>query len=245
MGLENVVWPERSSRPETMTITHNNVLYDGIVSEPGDVPIKTVRSLEQLYPVGSICFLNLIADGPTLTMFLRADIRFEADNKQLSNNDIDEKLSLVSGKTIKVEPLAQITPEYEELIGLYEKIKSISTVNLPDIDIKSERAAAAKVLELMTGYLCTLSFFSIDRLYTIFKTANLQERIPLLLACYKEYLEVLEENWKGLSSQAGPEQREKDAVFTIYEQMKKLVGNPGEQEFVDKIRQKLKKRSYP
>ena len=34
-------------------------------------------------------------------------------------------------------------------------------------------------------------------------------------------------------------------MFTIYEEMKRLVGNPGEQKFVDKIRNKLKKKNYP
>lgn len=62
-----------------MTITHNNVIYDGIVSEPGDMGIKRVASLEQLYPIGSISSLNLIADGSNLTMFLRADIRMQAE----------------------------------------------------------------------------------------------------------------------------------------------------------------------
>ena len=65
-------------------------------------------------------------------------------------------------------------------------------MNLPDIDVKSEKAVIVKVLELLTGYLCTLSFFSQDKLYTVFKTASLIERIPLLLSCYKEYYEVLE-----------------------------------------------------
>lgn len=123
--------------------------------------------------------------------------------------------------------MTQISKDYEDLLAIYERIRAISTVNLPDIDIKSEKAAVVKVLELMTGYLCTLSYFSQDRLYTIFKTASLQERIPLLLNCYREYLDVLEEKWKGLSSQAAPETRHKEAVFTVYEQMKRLVGNPG------------------
>lgn len=77
------------------------------------------------------------------------------------------------------------------MTALYENIKGISTVNLPDIDLKSEKAAVVKVLELMTGYLCTLSFFSQDRLYTIFKTTDLSLRIPMLLKCYREYYEVL------------------------------------------------------
>ena len=36
--------------------------------------------------------------------------------------------------------------DYEELTALYEKIKSISTVNLPDIDLKNEKAAVSKVI---------------------------------------------------------------------------------------------------
>ena len=223
-----------------MNITHNNVLYDGQIGGP-DVPIRMVSGLDQLYPIGSVCSLDLSAQGRNLTMFLRADIRLEAEWASPREGPI----SLVGGRTIKVEPLTQISKEYEELLVLYEKIRAISTMNLPDIDVKNDKAAVSKVLELMTGYLCTLSFFSQDRLYTIFKTAPLVERIPLLLSCYREYLEVLEEKWKGFSSQAAPEARQKEAVYTVYEEMKRLVGNPGEQKFVDKIRQKLKERSYP
>jgi len=38
--------------------------------------------------------------------------------------------------------MAQINKEYEELLRLYERIKSISTVNLPDIDVKNEKSIA-------------------------------------------------------------------------------------------------------
>ena len=171
-----------------MNITHNNVLYDGIISEGGDVPVKRVKGLDQLYPVGSVCCLNLVPDGSTHTMFLRSELRLQAEWA----SPVDGPISLVGGKSIKVESLSQLPKDYEELIALYERIRSISTVNLPDIDVKSQKAAVVKVLELMTGYLCTLSFFSQDKLYTIFKTANLQDRIPLLLSCYREYLDVLE-----------------------------------------------------
>ena len=74
MGLKGIEWPERS-RPETMNITHNNVLYDGIISAEGDVPVKRVKGLDQLYPVGSVCCLNLVPDGSTHTMFLRSELR--------------------------------------------------------------------------------------------------------------------------------------------------------------------------
>jgi hypothetical protein len=186
-----------------MTITHNNVLYDGSLSSTDDTPVRLVPSLDQLYPVGSVCSLNLNYDGGAHVVFLRAEIRLEAEWANTSDGSC---ISIVGGKTLKVEPIAQVTKEYEELLGLYEKIRVISTVNLPDIDVKNEKAVV-KVIELMTGYLCTLSYFSQDRLYTIFKTAALQERIPMLLRCYREYHSVLEEQWKGLSSQGGQETR--------------------------------------
>lgn len=92
-----------------MTITHNNVLYDGTFSGTGEVPIKVVPSLSQLYPVGSVCSLNLMADGRNLTMFLRADIRLEAEWASPAQGPI----SLIGGRTIKVDPLTQISKEYE------------------------------------------------------------------------------------------------------------------------------------
>ena len=58
-----------------MTITHNNVLYDGSASETEESTVKQIAGLEQIYPVGSVCFLNLHADGSNLTMFLRAEVR--------------------------------------------------------------------------------------------------------------------------------------------------------------------------
>ena len=42
-----------------------------------------------------------------------------------------------------------------------------------------------KVIELLTGYLCTLSFFSQDKLYNLFRIYKLEEKIPMLLECYR------------------------------------------------------------
>jgi len=56
---------------------------------------------------------------------------------------------------------------------------------------------------------------------------------------------VLEAEWKGLSVQTNNESREKEAITTVYENMKRIIGNPGEQKFVDKIKLKLKERVYP
>lgn len=82
-----------------MTITHNNVLYEGPSGAvSSDIPVKTVSSLQQLYPIGSVCSLNLIAEGRNLTMFLRADIRLEAE----WGSPAEGPISLVGGRTIKV-----------------------------------------------------------------------------------------------------------------------------------------------
>ena len=67
---------------------------------------------------------------------------------------------------------------------LYTKIKEISTVNLPDIDVQNEKALI-KVLELMTGYLCTLSYFSQDQLYQVFRETSVPEKTALLLKYYR------------------------------------------------------------
>ena len=145
---------------------------------------------------------------------------------------------------LKTEPLAQTTKDYDELLALYEKIKAITTVNLPDIDVKNEKSVA-KVIELLTGYLCTLSYFSADKIYSIFKLTVLQDRLPILVKYYREYVNILETEWKGLSVQTTNETREKEAILTVYENMKRIIGNPGEQKFVDKIRLKLKEKLFP
>lgn len=45
--------------------------------------------------------------------------------------------------------------------------------------------------------------------------------------------------------QTTTETREKEAIATVYENMKRIIGNPGEQKFVDKIRLKLKEKHFP
>jgi hypothetical protein len=42
-----------------MSITHNNVLYDGALTSGEEAPLRLVSGLEQLYPVGSVCNVNL------------------------------------------------------------------------------------------------------------------------------------------------------------------------------------------
>lgn len=59
------------------------------------------------------------------------------------------------------------------MIEIYTRLKDISTVNLPDIDVHSEKAAI-KVVELMSGYLASLSYFSQDQIYQAFRLTNTQ-----------------------------------------------------------------------
>ena len=58
-------------------------------------------------------------------------------------------------------------------------------------------------------------------------------------------MSLLESEWKGLAVRSSPETREKEAFEAVYENMKRIIGNPGEQKFVDKIRLKLKEKVYP
>jgi len=43
-------------------------------------------------------------------------------------------LVYLKGKSIKADMMTVLTKDYEHLLSLYSKIKSYSTVNLPDID---------------------------------------------------------------------------------------------------------------
>lgn len=45
--------------------------------------------------------------------------------------------------------------------------------------------------------------------------------------------------------QTNTETREKEAINTVYDNMKRIIGNPGEQKYVDKIRLKLKEKVFP
>lgn len=51
----------------------------------------------------------------------------------------------------------------------------------------------------MSGYLCTLSYFSQDQLYQVFRLASIQDKIALLLRYYRDYFKVLNENWNKLT----------------------------------------------
>jgi hypothetical protein len=60
VGLGGASWSERASKAaDVMSITHNNILYDGQVGENEEAPVRLVSSSEQLYSVGSICNVNL------------------------------------------------------------------------------------------------------------------------------------------------------------------------------------------
>jgi hypothetical protein len=80
----------------------------------------------------------------------------------------------------------------------------------------------------MSTYLCTVSYFSLDQLYQVFRTTAVQDKIALLLRHYRQFLTVLEHDWKLLNEDYGnAEQRKNEAVNTIYENLKRIVGNPG------------------
>lgn len=80
VGLSGYSWPDRSGKvAETMTITHNNVMYDGSLMSTEECPVKIVAGIDQLYPIGTVCNINLNTEGQNHTIFLRAEIRLEAD----------------------------------------------------------------------------------------------------------------------------------------------------------------------
>jgi len=55
----------------------------------------------------------------------------------------------------------------------------------------------------MSTYLCTLSYFSLDQLYQIFKMTAINEKVALLIRYYKQFLTVLEHDWKLLNEDYG------------------------------------------
>lgn len=111
MGLRGFTSSDKGGKlTDVMTITHNNVIYDGLVMDNEEAPLRTVSSLDQLYPVGSICNVNLNNEERNPTIFLRAEIRMEAEWAGPAGA---QALSLVSGRTIKAETLQKVTKEYE------------------------------------------------------------------------------------------------------------------------------------
>lgn len=115
-----------------MSITHNNVLYDGVMMDNEEAPVRLVSHSEQIYPIGTVCSVNLTNEDKNPTIFLKADIRMEAEWTGIAGAPF---ISLVSGRTYKAESLKEVSRDYEELLELYSKIREISTVNLPDIDV--------------------------------------------------------------------------------------------------------------
>lgn len=168
MGLTGYTWSEKVSKPShEISITDNNVIYDKDdrpLKQGESTPVRLVSSLEQLYPIGTVCNVNLHSEGQHYNIFLNAQIRFEAESIGPADS---AWASLVRGSTIKAEPLTQYTKQYEELLEIYKRITAISRLNLPAIDAKE---SPIRVIELMSTYLCTLSYFSLDQLYQVFKT---------------------------------------------------------------------------
>jgi hypothetical protein len=52
----------------------------------------------------------------------------------------------------------------------------------------------------MSGYLCTLSYFSQDQLFQVFRETSVPEKTALLLRYYREYFKVLDESWSVLTT---------------------------------------------
>jgi hypothetical protein len=71
---------------------------------------------------------------------------------------------------------------------LYEKLQKISKLNLPEVG----QSSATKTIELLSGYLCTLSFFTPLQLYELFQMTFLPEKLKLLIKYYRDYIGSLE-----------------------------------------------------
>lgn len=81
-----------------MAITHNNVLYDGTMGSRDEIPIKIISDPDQIYPVGTICNVNVTNEDQIESIFLRAEIRIEAESFGPADGSA---VMLVSGKTLK------------------------------------------------------------------------------------------------------------------------------------------------
>jgi hypothetical protein len=96
-----------------MNITDNNVIYDkddAPLKQGEQAPLRLISNLEQLYPVGTVCNINLTSEGNHHTIFLSAQLRLEAE---WTGPHDATYLSLVSGSTIKAESLSQFTKQYD------------------------------------------------------------------------------------------------------------------------------------
>lgn len=102
MGLTGYTWPDRVSKPsEEMNITDNNVIYDKDdrpLKQGENAPVRLVNGLDQLYPIGTVCNINLSSDGQHYTIFLSAQVRLEAEWCGPTDTPW---VSLISGRTIK------------------------------------------------------------------------------------------------------------------------------------------------
>lgn len=102
MGLSGHTWTERNGKYEVMSIKYNNVLYDGPVMDKEDAPVRVVSDAGQLYPIGTFCSVNLTNENNNPTIFLKADVRIEAEWTGPPGASV---VSLVSGRAFKAESL--------------------------------------------------------------------------------------------------------------------------------------------
>lgn len=181
---------------EIIEIRGNNLILEGF-SGHHEKPVYYVDSLDQVYPIGSLCRLVTSHDKDIYTAHLRADIRFEVNAQGV--RDSEGPLMYLSGRTLKNENLTAVggSPEYKALTELHAQLIEISRVNLPDIDFNS----VTKSLELMGGYLCTMVYFTSLQLYQVFSTINMVSRAGKLVEFYQDYVANLLIQWNQLNEQ--------------------------------------------
>ena len=62
-------------------------------------------------------------------------------------------------------------------MDLYSRIVGVSKINLPEV----RNSSITKSIELLGGYLCSVTYFTPLQLYSLFKTINLAERTKTLI----------------------------------------------------------------
>ena len=127
---------------------------------------------------------------------------------------------------------------------LYNRILMVSRINLPEV----RNATMMKSIELLGGYLCTLTYFTPLQLYTLFQTINLIDRTRILTEYYQEYITVLQEQWKYFNEQNSEkigEEQQKEHVREVYEHVQTLLGHKADLEYIKKIKKKLESGRYP
>lgn len=235
---------------------HENVIYDEEINkmEPR-LTLKKVKSLEDLYSVGTLCRVsaanevsqngNLMVIKGVQRVKLLKEIPFKEFHPKLLDYADYLKFATVSPLNDLEEPL---TANYKEKLSKFFELYANLKSKVPQLILNPlYNPTDPRTIDILCGYLCQTSFFKRNELQKLLEILSPSQRLDLCYEMFSKYGKRIMAEWselaKTIKSVENPDNKSK--MLEIYNFLKKTRESPIKSPLIEKLVSQISQRQFP